>query len=180
MRVFLNKTNINDRNKIKLKKRIITLNEKKFYYFNSIFKQKCFFPFFFTNKYNIENKNKYIIQTNLLYKRLYYIFNIHFLYNNLFFNVLTSSNKNTTFFHSFGFSKAKKSDKRTKLYYMLQIIKKIVFQTKSRKSISINFTGSSKYYSKFLIKFIKKYYYIRIIKIYNLLPHNGCRLKKKK
>ena len=79
----------------------------------------------------------------------------------------------------FGFKGSEKMSK----YAILNIIKFLFFKIKNfkkRRTISVHFMGMKKSFGKNVIKYLKSFVTVRVIKIFNKIPHNGCRPKKKR
>ena len=70
---------------------------------------------------------------------------------------------------------------KTKKYTLITMLKKFLYNYNyiNNKSVLINFKGISKN-QKLIIKKLKEKVSIKMIRYNNLLPHNGCRPKKKR
>lgn len=109
------------------------------------------------------------------------VIKIRFLKSNIMIT-LTSIKGNVETKLSSGLFGFKGSEKMSK-YAILSIIKFLFFKVKNsekRKVISVHFIGMKKSFGKSVIKYLKNFVTVRIIKIFNKIPHNGCRPKKKR
>lgn len=83
-------------------------------------------------------------------------------------------------FCSSGFTLKKKRDKENQkvildIFFDTLIQKKIVLN----KPVALHLMNTGKQRKKIIKKF-QKFFYIRVLKIFNLYPHNGCRQRKLK
>lgn len=155
---------------------IKNINLKKIIYYTlNIFLLKTnnnFLSFF--NCFSINIKNYFKIN-NLIS----YIIKITLLKSNIHINI-TNSNGSILIACSSGLMKLKGSQK-TKRFAYNRILKFTKFKIRkfTNKIFAIHFIGNN-YKKKKILKSFKKYFSIKNIKHFNLIAHNGCRLKKKK
>lgn len=111
------------------------------------------------------------------YNLISYIIKITLLKSNIYINVTNIKGK-ILIACSSGIIKLKGSQKTKRLAYN-RIIKFTKFKIRKLKNkiFAIHFMGIKSNRKK-LLKSFKKYFYIKSIKYYNLIAHNGCRLKK--
>jgi ribosomal protein S11 len=111
------------------------------------------------------------------YNLISYIIKITLLKSNIYINVTNIKGK-ILIACSSGIIKLKGSQKTKRLAYN-RIIKFTKFKIRKLKNkiFAIHFM-EIKSNRKKLLKSFKKYFYIKSIKYYNLIAHNGCRLKK--
>ena len=111
------------------------------------------------------------------YNLISYIIKITLLKSNIYINVTNIKGK-ILIACSSGKIKLKGSQKTKRLAYN-RIIKFTKFKIRKLKNkiFAIHFMGIKSNRKK-LLKSFKKYFYIKSIKYYNLIAHNGCRLKK--
>lgn len=136
---------------------LLLAKKKKIFFLN-------FFPRNISNDFKKCNLVSYIIKITLLKS------NIHINISDIKGSILIAC--------SSGLIKLKGSQKTKKLAYN-RILKFIKFKIRkfTNKIFAIHFFGT-KYTKKKLLKSFKKYFYIKNIKHFNLIAHNGCRLKK--
>jgi|694.fasta_scaffold01740_17 ribosomal protein S11 len=141
-------------------------------YILSIKTNKNFLSFF--NHLTIYFKNYF--KTNNL---ISYIIKITLLKSNICINI-TNVNGSILIACTSGLIKLKGSQK-TKRFAYNRILKFTKFKIRklTNKIFAIHFIGNN-YKKKYILKSFKKYFYIQSIKHFNLISHNGCRLKKKK
>jgi len=113
------------------------------------------------------------------YNLISYIIKITLLKSNIHINI-TNTNGSILIACSSGLMKLKGSQK-TKRFAYNRILKFTKFKIRklTNKIFAIHFIGNN-YKKKYILKSFKKYFYIQSIKHFNLISHNGCRLKKKK
>ena len=175
--------------------------------YNSDLKSKVFLNYFYLkktrlyirkiNKYvfklkNIFNKkqkyktsllnNQRSLRNKKLSKGLFVMYIIHFSFSttNTFLHI-TDTSGNLKFRYSAGLLKFKGKRKKTRIlvlgsFFNLLRQLKISFLKNKPIALHLNNVGTYKY---FIIRKLKKYFFIRIIKSYELYPYNGCRKKKK-
>lgn len=127
----------------------------------------------FLNKINYRINNNYFNNFNLIS----YIIKITLLKSNIFINITTI--KGTSLITcSSGLIDFKGSQKTKRLAYnRISKFTKFKIRKLRNKIFAIHFKGK-KYKRKKLLKTFKKFFKIKNIKYFNLLAHNGCRLKK--
>ena len=108
-----------------------------------------------------------------------YIINITLSTSNIIISI-TDKNGNLKDYYTSG-KLGFLGSQKTKKYTLLTILKKFLYNYNyiNNKSVLINFKGISKN-QKLIIKKLKEKVSIKMIKYNNLLPHNGCRPRKKK
>lgn len=123
-----------------------------------------------------KNNSSLKINTTIVYS-----FVVSFTGSNIFINVYdlkTKKNLKTVTLGSYQIKK--KTDKTAKKYFLLQLLITSFLKLEKYKPISINFLGVNLMFNKFIINVLKKKFIIKSIKLYNLIPHNGCRPRKKR
>lgn len=154
----------------------ISIIEQKKLYLNSLKKKKNFIKVFFKSKYfydNLCNKN---IETNLVV----YIITINILKTNVFIHV-SDVKGNLKLSLNSGSVKLSGKQKRKKFKVMIRLINLLFRKSGYFKNypVSIHLHNSNSIKS-FIIKKLKSFFFIKIIKIFNQTPYNGCRKKKLK
>ena len=79
----------------------------------------------------------------------------------------------------FGFKGSEKMSR----YAILSIIKFLFFKIRSseeKRVMSVHFMGMKKSFGKNVIKYLKNFVTVKIIKFFNKVPHNGCKPKKRR
>jgi ribosomal protein S11 len=142
-----------------------------------IYKQFNFFFFNYSKNIikNFKLKNKIFKTHNLIS----YIIKITILKSNIYINI-TNIKGTILLASSSGLIKLKGSQKTKQLAYN-RIIKFTKFKIRKLKNkiFAIHFIGiKPKYNRKKILKNFKKYFKIKNVKYFNLIAHNGCRLKK--
>lgn len=63
---------------------------------------------------------------------------------------------------------------------LVKLLKVLILKTKflTNQPIALHLKNITRYYKLFIIFMVKKKFFIKLIKDYNLQPHNGCRPKK--
>lgn len=165
-------------NNISNKLKLTLLNKEKFYIknlFNQINQLER------VKKKNYKNLTQRNVDANKKFKQdltVYYIINISFLKANTIIH-LSDIKGNIKLFYSAGDIglKGKQKTKRriavTKLIALL--LKKVSFINKKPVALHLN---NVKFYKRLILKQLKKTFFIKIIKSFNLTPYNGCRKKK--
>lgn len=161
-------------NKLKL-----TLLDKEKFYIKNLFNQ--------INKLEqIKKKNykklsqKNIDSNNFLKQSLtvYYIISISFLKANTTIH-LSDIKGNIILFYSagdLGLRGKQKTKRRIAINKLIAILfKKTPFINKKPIALHLN---NIKFYKKAIIKQLKKFLFIKIVKSFNLTPYNGCRKRK--
>jgi ribosomal protein S11 len=142
--------------------------------------------FLFIN--NVKNKNYKSLNNKLIKKKqlnyylnnnlIVYIIDITFSKSNTFLHVMDSSG-NLKFFSSAGHFNIKGKNKKFRfnvfkhLYFVL--INKLKFLKNKPLALHLKNVSSNKFW---IIKKLKTKFFIKVIKIFNLFPFNGCRKKK--
>jgi ribosomal protein S11 len=149
--------NINFKKLIVFTLQILLLKNNKSIFFNNL-------SLNINNEFKTKNLINHIIKITLLKSNIY--INITDIKGSVF--IACSS----------GIVKLKGSQKTKKLAYN-RIINFTKFKMRKliEKSFAIHFIGT-KATKKKLLKSFKNYFYIKNIKNFNLIAHNGCRLKK--
>ena len=127
----------------------------------------------------ITNKKSYNKAPNVNKKSLIkYILNINLSNSNSIFSV-TDKNGNFKANYTAGLLGYKGSQKNKK-YTIINILKNIIYNFKflKKKSIIIKYKGIKRH-QKLITKKLKEYLIIKAISYNNVIPHNGCRPRKK-
>ena len=162
----LNKFFIN----IKLKKQYIKKLKTKVSLFNKI-KEKNYQ----TLKILMFDKNQYSMKENLL---IVYIIDISFSKTNTLLHIMDFSG-NLKFFCSAGLFNYKGKSKKArfivfKKFYRI-LVTKLKFLRNKPLALHLKNIGSNKFR---IIRKLKKKFFIKIIRSFDLFPYNGCRRKK--
>jgi ribosomal protein S11 len=173
---------VNTMNIIKIKYYIYQLNKlielfsyiKKFKKFKYIIKLLSFYILFKFSK-NFKGIKKKEVNHNLIK----YIINVHFSNTNTLVNV-TDIKGNPIILLTSGLLKLKGKEKKTQPIALINIFKVLLIKAKFlfRTPIALHFKNVKTFYESFLINSLKNKVFIRTIRSYNLIAHNGCRLKK--
>jgi ribosomal protein S11 len=130
--------------------------------------------------YKLINKKFFKITNNNLSfnNNITYIIDITFSKSNTFLHVTDALGK-LNFFCSAGHLQYKGKTKKIR-YNVLKsfyhvLITKLKFLKNKSVALHLKNVGFNKF---FIIKLLKKKFYIKIIKIFNIFPFNGCRKKK--
>lgn len=157
-------------NDIKLKKQYIKKLKNKVDLLNSLKKKNLNSMILNNNDRNISYVKEDFLVT--------YIIDITFSRSNTLLNVMDFSGK-LKFFCSAGSLKYKGKRKRARYLVFRDMYKILVSKLKFLKlqplALHLKNVGSAKFW---IIKRLKKKLFIKIIKSYDLYPHNGCRKKK--
>lgn len=97
------------------------------------------------------------------------------------FLYITDSLGNLKFRHSAGSVGFKGKQKKVRILVLTRFLKelrKLKISTFKNKPIALHLNNVG-FYKYFIIKNIKKYFFIRLIKNYNTYSYNGCRKKKR-
>lgn len=130
-------------------------------------------PNLFLNKINYRINDNCFNNSNLIS----YIIKITLLKSNIFINI-TNIKGTALMTCSSGLIDFKGSQKTKRLAYnRISKFTKFKIRKLKNKIFAIHFKGK-KYKRKKLLKTFKKFFKIKNIKYFNLLAHNGCRLKK--
>ena len=108
-----------------------------------------------------------------------YIISIVFSKTNSLFHIMDFSGKLKFFYSAGSFSYSGKSKKKArflvfKKFYQL-LVKKFKFLRKTPVALHLTNVESNK---TWIVKKLKKKIFIKVIRIFNSYPHNGCRKKK--
>ena len=141
----------------------------------------------FLSQIKVKKKKNIAIKNNLIFlqknakvqNNVDFIFIFHFLYSNVFINVVNYSYQ--PFFNSsHGQLEIQGYDSQIK-YCLFQYLTFIQLNLNHRCNVAIHYNGIVRsYFNKIIINFLKKYYIIKNIKHFNNIPHNGCRPRKVK
>ena len=163
-------------NNISNKLKLTLLNREKFYIKN-LFNQIIQLEQIKKKNYKKlgQKNNKNILKQDLT---VYYIINISFLKANTTIH-LSDIKGNIKLFYSagdIGLKGKQKTKRRIAVGKLIAILfKKTPFITKKPIALHLN---NVKFYKRFIVKQLKKNFFIKIIKSFNLTPYNGCRKKK--
>merc|ERR1712045_635899 len=117
-----------------------------------------------------------LLQSNYSNPILTYNFIIKNSGSNIFINVYDVTKKKTVKIATLGSHKLKKkTDKTAKKYFLLQLLSNSIIKLKKFKPVSVHFLGVNLMFNRFILNILKKNFIVQTIKIYNLIPHNGCR-----
>ena len=108
-----------------------------------------------------------------------YIITIHVSKTNTLINI-TDIKGNLKLFISAGSVKLNGKQKVKQPTAFINILKILITKAKflKNKPVAVHFKNINTYYELFLINMLKSKFFIKIIRSYNLQPHNGCRPKK--
>lgn len=167
----INNLNLNSFfNDIKLKKQYIKKLKNKVDLLNSL-KKKYINPMLLSSN----DKNAKYVKEDFL---VTYIIDITFSRSNTLLTVMDFSGK-LKFFCSAGSLKYKGKRKRARYLVFRDMYKILVSKLKFLKlqplALHLKNVGPAKFW---IIKRLKKKLFIKIVKSYDLYPHNGCRKKK--
>lgn len=125
------------------------------------------------DKYHIENNN---FNKKSLIK---YMLNINLSNSNSIFSV-TDKNGNFKAHYTSGLLGYKGSQKNKK-YTIINILKNLIYNFKflKKESVIVKYKGIRRH-NKLITKKLKEYLIIKAISYDNVMPHNGCRPRKKK
>jgi ribosomal protein S11 len=170
----LNTTNFNLNTFLKtifIKKQYLKNLKKQFLLINNI-KQTNYKSL---NKELIKENNFNDSSTNNL---VMYIIDITFSRSNTFLHVMDSSGK-LKFFSSAGHFNVKGKNKKFRFnvfkHFYFTLITKLKFLRNKPIALHLKNVSSNKFW---IIKKLKTKFFIKVIKIFNLFPFNGCRRKK--
>lgn len=134
----------------------------------------------------IKEKNYKFLNCKLFFQKTFlrkydnvvtYIVDISFSRSNTFFHVLDFSG-NLRFFYSAGSFNYSGKNKRIRRVILKEFYKMLLkFKFLKNKPIALHFknVGTNSFW---IIKILKRKFYIKIIRNFNLYPHNGCRKRK--
>lgn len=151
-------------------------NFKKFKYIKKLL--SIYILFKFSKNLNFVNMNftdKKKVKQNLIK----YIINIHFSNTNTLVNV-TDIKGNPIILLTSGLIKLKGKEKKTQPIALINIFKILLVKAKFliKTPVALHFRNVKTFYESFLINSLKNKVFIKAIRSYNLIAHNGCRLKK--
>jgi ribosomal protein S11 len=168
------KSNIFDLNRflrtLRLKKQYVKILKNKTTLFNEILENNYkFLNARFPIHKNYENFNDYLVT---------YIIDINFTTSNSFFNVMDYSGK-LKFFYSSGSFKYSGKNKKSRYivfrdFYRV-LVSKLNFLRGKPIALHIKNVGYNK---SWIIKKLKKKFFIKCIRNFNTRPYNGCRKPK--
>lgn len=110
-----------------------------------------------------------------------YVLNIQISTTNTLVSLADSNGQPVVSF-SGGSINLKKRQKRMQPLALVNILKFLLLKARflHNKTVAVHFTNVKIYYESLVIKMLKKVMFIKLVKSYNLQPHNGCRPKKLK
>lgn len=166
-------------NKLKLETSL--LQEEKFYVKN-LLKQVSYLKTLKTTDYKNLSVEKFIIHNNKEINpqdfMIMYIINISFLKANTTIHI-SDIQGNLKFFYSAGsvdLSGKQKRKRRIAISKLISLLlKKATFL--GQKPIALHLNNVN-FYKNLIVRKLKRNLYIKIIKIFNQTPYNGCRKKK--
>jgi ribosomal protein S11 len=149
---------------------------KKFKYIKKLI--SMFILFKFSKNLNRINLNE-DTQKNAKQNLIKYIINIHFSNTNTLVNV-TDIKGNPLILLTSGLIKLKGKEKKTQPTALLNIFKVLLLKARFlfKTPVALHFKNVKTFYESFLINSLKNKVFIKTIRSYNLVAHNGCRLKK--
>lgn len=160
--------------------------KKKYFYLKKInkyiFKLKDIFNQKQKNKiFLLLFKNQQRLENKKLLKGLFVMYIIHFSFSisNTFLHI-TDTSGNLKFHYSAGLLEFKGKQKKTRIIVLssfFNILRQLKISFLKNKPIALHLNNVG-FYKYFIIKKLKKYFFIRIIKSYDIHSYNGCRKKK--
>lgn len=137
----------------------------------------CFLQYLKLN--NIKKHYVFILKNKNNNTLIQYIITIKLTNSNIIINI-TNTNKNLIFSYSSGILEFKGSQK-IKHFALINVVKKTKKFIKKfyLTNFAIHFKGLKKNRQK-IFDYFKKFLIVKKIKIFNNIPHNGCRKKKLK
>jgi len=157
---------------IKLKKQYIKKLKNKVILLNTI-KEKNYKTFNSTLSF-CKNSERLLKEDFLIS----YIIDITFSKTNTFLHVMDFSG-NLKFFCSAGSLQYKGKGKKSRSLVFKDIYKILIFKLKFLKDQPIALHLKNVGFAKFwIIKLLKKKFFIKIVRSFNIYPYNGCRKKK--
>lgn len=126
-----------------------------------------------------KTKNKKSSAENFRQNLIVYIININLTSTNTLVSI-TDIKGNVKIFYSSGQVNLKGKQKTKQPAALINILKLLMVKVKfiKNKPLALHFKNTKPHYESFIIKMLKKKYFIKTIRSYNLQPHNGCRPKK--
>lgn len=151
-------------------------NFKKLKYIKKLL--SIYILFKFSKNLNLINSN-FNTNKNVKQNLIKYIINIHFSNTNTLVNV-TDVKGNPIILLTSGLIKLKGKEKKTQPIALLNIFKVLLVKAKFlfKTPVALHFKNVKTFYESFLINSLKNKVFIKAIRSYNLVAHNGCRLKK--
>lgn len=160
-------------NEIKLKKQYINNLKNKVLLLQNI-KNK---NFKYTD-YSINDASNKIELNGQSDNLVTYIINISFTQTNTTSQIMDSSGK-LLFFYSAGIFKYSGKSKKARFYVFRDLYNAIVSKLKFLKSkptaLHLTNVGSNRFW---IIKKLRKKFFIKVVRFYNSYPYNGCRKRK--
>jgi ribosomal protein S11 len=168
-------------NKLKLE---TSLLQKEKFYVKNVLSQVAYLKKLKANEYKNLGVNKFIIHNNKRKKTnpqdfmVMYIINISFLKANTTIHV-SDIQGNLKFFYSAGSVELTGKQKRKRRIALSKLIslllKKATFLGSKPIALHLN---NVNFYKSLIVRKLKRNLYIKIIKIFDQTPYNGCRKKK--
>jgi ribosomal protein S11 len=154
-------------------------------YIKNLKKQSLFLDTIKQSNYKLINKNfskNRYVSTNLNYlitdNLIMYIIDITFSRSNTFLHVMDSSGK-LKFFCSAGHFQLKGKNKKFRFNVFKNIYRILITKLKFLKGKPIALHLKNVGFNKFwMVKKLKTKFFVKVVKIFNLFPFNGCRKKK--
>ena len=157
---------------IQLKKQYIKQLKNKVSLLNSV-KEK--------NYKKLNSKFLYFGNSKKFYKEdflITYIIDITFSKTNTFIHVMDFSGK-LKFFSSAGALQHKGKSKRSRAVVLKDMYKTLILKLKFLKNQPVALHLKNVGFAKFwIVKLLKKKFYIKVVRSFNTYPYNGCRNKK--
>ena len=122
---------------------------------------------------------KRLSSNNFKQNLIVYVININLTNTNTLVSV-TDIKGNVKIFYSSGQVNLKGKQKTKQPAALINILKLLIVKAKfiQNKPLALHFKNTKPYYESFIIRMLKKKFFIKTIRSYNLQPHNGCRPKK--
>lgn len=166
-------------NRLKLE---TSLLEKEKFYVENLLSQVAYLKKLKTNNYKSLGVEKFAIYNNNKINSqdfmVMYIISVSFLKANTTIHV-SDTKGNLQFFYSAGsvaLTGKQKRKRRTAVSKLITLIlKKAIFLGKKPIALHLN---NVNFYKTLIIRKLKRNLYIKIIKIFNQIPYNGCRKRK--
>ena len=132
-----------------------------------------------TLQYYFKIPNKKSSVKNFKQSLIVYIININLTNTNTLVSI-TDIKGNVKIFYSSGQVNLKGKQKTKQPAALVNILKLLMVKAKfiQSKPLALHFKNTKPHYESFIIKMLKKKFFIKTIRSYNLQPHNGCRPKK--
>lgn len=137
--------------------------------------------------YNIKEQNYKITNHNIFFKNkklfiydnlIIYIINIFFSQSNTLINITNITGK-LIFMYSAGNFKFKGKRKKSRVFVLKTMLNFLIVKLKflRKKPIALHFKNIG-FFKYWIIKKLKKKFFIKLIKNFSSFSHNGCRKKK--